>query len=156
MFFFRVIKFSWSGSTNEHFLTDKFYDSLVLRLRDAGTYVDATKLSNMYVRSTNKLAAFMGATFTRISGKQLLAKVRASCCCRWWLLVPRGLRPLSWYILIKTERTSRAVRNTVQVSQRSHHSDAKQAHSGCVKMCCHRHDVIIGCEINFVCKIFVV
>ncbi len=110
----------------------------------------------MYVRSTNKLAAFMGATFTRTSGKQLLAKVRAFCCCRWWLLEPRGLLLLSWYILIKTERTSRAVRNTVQVSQRSHHSDVKQAHRGCVKMCCHRHDAIIGCEINFVCKIFVV
>ncbi len=127
--------------------------------------MDATKLSTMeyihvrYVRSTNKLAAFMGATFTRISGKQLLAKVHVSCCCRWWLLEPRGLLPLSCvmgYIVIKTERNSRAVRNTVQVSQRSHHSDIKQAHSGCVKMCCHRHDAIIGCERNFMCKIFVV
>ncbi len=103
--------------------------------------MDATKLSTMeymYVRSTNKLAAFMGATFTRISGKQLLAKVRTSCCCRWWLLETCGLLPLSCvtgYILIKTERTSRAVRNTIQVSQRRHHSDAKQVHSGCVKMC---------------------
>ncbi len=124
--------------------------------------MDVTKLSTMeymYVRSTNKHAAFMGAMFTTISGKQLLTKVRASCCCRWWLLEPRGLLPLSCvtgYILIKTERTSRAIRNTVHVSQRSHHSDVKQAHSGCVKMCCHRHDAIIGCEINFVCKIFVV
>ncbi len=42
--------------------------ALVPRLSDA---VDVTKMSTMYVRSTNKLAAFMGATFTRISGKQL-------------------------------------------------------------------------------------
>ncbi len=110
--------------------------ALVPRLSDAKTYVDATKLSTMeymYVRSTNKRAVFMGTTFTRISGKQLLAKVRASCCCCWWLLEPRGLLPLSSVtVLIKTERTSR-VRNTIQVSQRS--SGAKQVHSGCVKMC---------------------
>ncbi len=42
--------------------------ALVPRLSDAGTYVDATKLSTveyMYVRSMNKRAAFMGTTFTR-------------------------------------------------------------------------------------------
>ncbi len=131
--------------------------TLVPRLSDA---VDATKLSTMeymYVRSTNKHAVFMGTTFTRISGEQLLAKVCASCCCRWWLFEPRGLLPLSTSVtvLIKTERTwGSRVRNTIQVSQRS--SGAKQAHSGCVKMCCHSHDAIIGCKMNFVCKIFVV
>ncbi len=109
MFFFRVINFSWSGNTNEKFLTVNSMIALVPRLSDAGTYVDATKLSTMEymsVRSTNKRAAFMGTTFTRISGEHLLVKVRASCCCWWWLFEPRGLLPLSSVtVLIKTERT---------------------------------------------------
>ncbi len=51
--------------------------ALVPRLSDAETYVDATKLLTMeymYVRCTNKRATFIGTTFTRISGEQLLAK----------------------------------------------------------------------------------
>ncbi len=47
--------------------------------------------------------------------------------------------------LVRVSGGYSGVRDTIQVSQRSHHSGAKQAHGGCVKMCC-----IIRSEIHIV------